>query len=200
MYVLCAHGKLDIVVNTHLKKQYVYGSPRLWCECFVVQFYLDPCPTGSWNIFDTRFEYEYYNILLFSANIQRSDPFTVQIFIMAFHCIIVVTLFLTATLWKLRSCHPFIDYYAQLGVHGRWDCIQHCVSGTRAFLYAFNTCFCILCDEDIKKLTPGFLERFLTAGDCKSLHDLKKGNIEMFKNITVPYHFCRPVKAVYSFH
>ena len=115
---------------------------------------------------------------------------------------IVVTLFCYKQheLYENYNTGPsFIDYYAQPGVHGGWDCIQHCVSGTRSFLYAFNTCFCTLCDEDIKKFTPGFLERFLTAGDCKSLHDFQEGTIEMFKDITVPYHYCRPVKAVYSF-
>ena len=35
----------------------VYGSLRLWGKCFMVEFWVDPCLTQTWNLFDTRPEF-----------------------------------------------------------------------------------------------------------------------------------------------
>ena len=96
------------------------------------------------------------------------------------------------------SFHFISDYYAQPGIHGSDDCHRHCMMETRSRIYIHHTCFCNLCEEDIKKLTPRFLDRFLTAGGCNSLQDLNKGVIEMFQETYVTYYYCRHVKPILS--
>ena len=78
--------------------------------------------------------------------------------------------------------------------------------GARSTLYAHHTCFCYLCKEDLKKFTPSFLQRFLTAGRCNSLRDLQIGTIEMFKglngspSLNYTYYYCyKPVQTLHSY-
>ena len=98
------------------------------------------------------------------------------------------------------DCDCILDYYAQPGIHDESKCWRHCRIGARSIEYAHHTCFCYLCKEDFKKFTPSFLERFLTAGRCNSLHDFQKGNIEMVPGLNYTYYYCnKPVQTLYSY-
>ena len=99
----------------------------------------------------------------------------------------------------------FLELYAQPGIHDSSKCWRHCRMGARSILYAHHTCFCYLCKEDLKKFTPSFMQRFLTAGRCNSLRDLQIGTIEMFKglngspSLNYTYYYCyKPVQTLHS--
>ena len=50
------HGlrKFDVAADT-IRNFCGYGSLCLWCKCFLVEFSIAPCPTRTWDWFNTRY-------------------------------------------------------------------------------------------------------------------------------------------------
>ena len=86
----------------------------------------------------------------------------------------------------------YTELYALPGITETWDCKKFNHRWTRGFEWGYNSCFGALCEEDFKRPTFPFLEAFLVASGCKSLHELKYGLIQMYQGADpYPYYYCR---------
>ena len=90
-------------------------------------------------------------------------------------------------------CQSITEFYALPGIRDFWDCIDHADRWyRRGVFYQYNSCFISYCREDFERPTLPFLQAFLTASGCNSLHELKRGDLNLFGR-PWPYYYCRLV-------
>ena len=90
--------------------------------------------------------------------------------------------------------HSISGYYAQPGIRTRSKCCDHCYLFSKGYRYSRNSCYCNLCEEDIRQLTPTLLQRFLTAAGCNSLQDFKEEEDDLDRWLGYSMFYCKRVK------
>ena len=102
----------------------------------------------------------------------------------------------TGTLYPcyiICSWHFVAELYALPGIRDMPECRQHAHRWARGLWHDYNSCFGTYCKEDFMRPNLQFVDAFLTASGCNSLHELKKGSIELFQESNFTYYYCRLV-------